>query len=135
MNRRIALAVCALAMITFTRPAAAQQTFVVDTTLVAAGKKVFAAKACLGCHTIGKGDLAAPDLGGLLERRTETWVQNWLTNPTAMLESDDIAKGMMKRYNNMRMPNLKLTREEIVALIHYIENESRAMRPGGSETQ
>jgi protein SCO1 len=122
-------------MITFTRPAAAQQTFVVDTTLVAAGKKVFAAKACLGCHTIGKGDLAAPDLGGLLERRTETWVQNWLTNPTAMLESDDIAKGMMKRYNNMRMPNLKLTREEIVALIHYIENESRAMRPGGSETQ
>jgi protein SCO1 len=135
MNRRIALAVCALAMITFTRPAAAQQTFVVDTSLVATGKKVFAARACLGCHTIGKGDLAAPDLGGLLDRRTETWVQNWLTNPTAMLESDDIAKGMMKRYNNMRMPNLKLTRAEIVALIHYIENESRAMRPSGSETQ
>ena len=135
MIRRIALAVGALAMITFTRPAAAQQTFVVDTTLVAAGKKVFAARACLGCHTIGKGDLAAPDLGGLLERRTETWVQNWLTNPTAMLESDDIAKGMMKRYNNMRMPNLKLTRDEIVALIHYIENESRAMRPSGSDTQ
>src|SRR5687767_4632864 len=101
MNRRIALAVCALAVTAFGRPAAAQQTFVVDTSLVAAGKKVFAAKACLGCHTIGKGDLAAPDLGGLLERRTEAWVQNWLRDPTAVLESDEIAKGMMKQYNNM----------------------------------
>lgn len=135
MKRRIALSFCILALGAFGRPLAAQETFVVDTTLATTGKKVFVAKACNGCHTIGKGDLVAPDLGGLMARRSVDWVKNWLRDPPAMLEKDRIAKALAKQYNNMRMPNLQLSAMEIDALMHYIEIESRTMRSGNTSTQ
>jgi mono/diheme cytochrome c family protein len=135
MTRRIALALCTLALIVVARPAIAQEAFVVDTTLVETGRRVFASKACSGCHTIGKGDLAAPDLGGLLERRSVNWVKDWLRDPTTMLGSDDTAKALLKQYNNLRMPNLKLSAKEIVALMHYIEHETRTLRSSASETR
>jgi protein SCO1 len=135
MTSRIALALCTLALIATARPAAAQEAFVVDTSLVAAGRRVFASKACSGCHTIGKGDLAAPDLGGLLDRRSVSWVKEWLRDPTTMLGSDDTAKALLKQYNNLRMPNLKLSPKEIAALMHYIEHETRTLRSSGSGTR
>ena len=135
MNTRLTWVFCAIAVAAFARPVTAQETFVVDTTLAAAGKKVFAAKACQGCHTIGRGDLVAPDLGGLLERRTAEWVKNWLRDPGAMIENDETAKALFKQYGNMRMPNLRLSREEILALMHYIENESRTMKASGPAAQ
>ena len=71
MNR-VAFAVAALSALLLVKPAAAQEVkasggeeFVVDKKLADAGKKLFAAKTCNACHTIGKGPLAAPDLAGL----------------------------------------------------------------------
>ena len=144
MNRRITLASCIFAILAFASPAAAQQfgqdnggpnSFTVDATQAKHGKGVFTARGCNGCHTVGKGDLSAPDLGGLLERRTQAWVKRWLRDPTTMLQTDDIAKDMLKQYNNMRMPNLKLSEEEITALMHYIASETKATKSGGSGTQ
>lgn len=93
--------------------------FVVDKDQAKAGSKVFVAKACSGCHTIGKGRLAGPDLAGVLERRSETWVRTWLKDPTPMFETDETAQAMLKEYN-LKMPNMKLTEEQIEQLLHYI---------------
>ena len=142
MTLRIIITTGIVAVAAFTRPLAAQEQstaehteFVVDHKLADVGKKIFSARGCNGCHTIGKGDLAAPDLGGLLERRSEAWIKKWLHDPEPMLEKDDTAKALLKRYNSLRMPNLQLSDTQIVSLMHYIASQTRATRPGSSATQ
>lgn len=129
MNRRIVLAFCALALLGTARPLAAQDQFPVDSALAKTGETLFAAKACLGCHTIGKGGMAAPDLSGLFDRRSVAWVRKWLRDPEKMLETDDTAKKMLKEYNDLRMPNINLKDDEIAALMHYIARETKAAEP------
>lgn len=94
--------------------------FVVDKELAKAGKSVWSGKGCLGCHTIGKGALVAPDLNGLYERRKTEWIREWMTNPEAMYASDADVKAMVKEWNGLEMPNLKLKDAEIEAVMHYI---------------
>lgn len=132
---RSTLAICIVAVIAFSKPAAAQEHFPVNAKLAQTGKKLFAAKGCNGCHTIGKGDLAAPDLGGLLERRSPDWIKQWLHDPPRMLESDDTAKALMKRFNGLRMPELDLNEKMIDALMNYIALETSAARRSQSSTQ
>jgi mono/diheme cytochrome c family protein len=135
--KNVVIAVCALAVLLVAAPAYAQDTaadnssatFVLDKDKAKAGSKVFAAKACTGCHTVGKGRLAGPDLAGVLDRRGETWVRTWLKDPTPMFETDETAKALLKEYNNVKMPNMKLTEEQIDQLLHYIvETGSKAKK-------
>ncbi|HUP89042.1 MAG TPA: cytochrome c [Longimicrobiales bacterium] len=128
MTRRIISTCFVVAMAVAAKPAAAQDVFQVNDKLAQTGKKVFMAKGCNGCHTIGKGDLAAPDLGGLLQRRSQEWIRKWLHDPTPMLLSDDTAKALMKRYNGMRMPELGLSDKMIDALMNYIAQETIAAK-------
>ena len=103
--------------------------FAVDGAKAKAGAKVFAQKACVGCHTVGKGRLAGPDLAGILDRRPESWVRTWLKDPTPMFETDETAKALLKEYNNVKMPNMKLTEEQIDQLLHYmVEQGSKAKK-------
>ena len=109
--------------------ASAAAQFVVDKDKAKAGQKVFGAKACMGCHTVGKGRLAGPDLAGVLERRSEAWVRLWLKDPTPMFDTDETAQALLKEYNNVKMPNMKLTEEQIDQLLHYIvETGSKAKK-------
>jgi mono/diheme cytochrome c family protein len=135
--KKVVISVCALAVLLVAAPAYAQDTaadnssatFVLDKDKAKAGSKVFAAKACTGCHTVGKGRLAGPDLAGVLDRRGETWVRTWLKDPTPMFETDETAKALLKEYNNVKMPNMKLTEEQIDQLLHYIvETGSKAKK-------
>jgi mono/diheme cytochrome c family protein len=135
--KNVVISVCALAVLLVAAPAYAQDTaadnssatFVLDKDKAKAGSKVFAAKACTGCHTVGKGRLAGPDLAGVLDRRGETWVRTWLKDPTPMFETDETAKALLKEYNNVKMPNMKLTEEQIDQLLHYIvETGSKAKK-------
>src|SRR5688572_8115601 len=116
MSRRIVLVVCAVAAFAVAKPLPAQHyqsnavanAFVVDPARAESGRVVFASRGCIGCHTVGKGELSAPDLGGLFERRSVDWVKKWLRDPPAMLATDDTAKELLKQYKNFRMPNLRL---------------------------
>ncbi len=90
------------------------------------GKELFTAKACQGCHTIGGGKLAGPDLAGVTERREIEWLTKWLTNPDEMIMTDQIAKEMLKEYY-VPMPNQGLTPEEVGLLIEYMKYEDANM--------
>ena len=141
MNRRTTLTICIFAVVAFAKPLAAQsgdesnaetRAFPVDTLLANKGKRVFSARGCDACHTIAKGDLAGPDLNGLLERRSLTWIRKWLADPAIMIETDAVAKALYKQYDSLRMPNLKLKEDEVTALLHYIALNTKATQPGGA---
>lgn len=101
--------------------ASTQQAPVTPDTLFEKGKNIFNMRGCASCHSIGKGVIAAPDLAGVVGRRTKEWLVSWLRDPEPMLETDKAAIKMMKAFNGMRMPNLRLTDDEINAVIVYME--------------
>jgi len=96
----------------------------VDTALAKRGEALFSSRACVGCHSIGKGKRVGPDLAGVTATRDLDWLRRWLKNPTAMLATDSLAKALLKQNNNVPMPMLRLADDEVEALIHYIARES-----------
>ncbi|HEX7090026.1 MAG TPA: cytochrome c [Longimicrobiales bacterium] len=111
------------------RATAAKAAFAVDTAKARAGAGLWEAKGCNACHGIGeKQVIVGPDLAGVFERRERAWLERWLKEPDLMQRSDSIGKALLAEYNNIPMPNLGLTDEEIEALLHYIALESAKAR-------
>lgn len=102
----------------------------VDAEKAKTGAKLWTAKTCAACHTIGKGVTVGPDLAGVFERRERAWLVRWLKEPDAMLATDSTAKALLAEYKGIPMPNLGLTDAEVEALLHYIAQESA--KSGGS---
>jgi cbb3-type cytochrome oxidase cytochrome c subunit len=96
----------------------------VDPALAKKGRSIFSNKGCNGCHSIGGGRRAGPDLAGVTERRDTDWVRRFLKDPTGMLQTDSIAMAMLAEAKNVKMPNMKLTDGDIDALLHYITEET-----------
>ena len=103
-------------------PLAAQRP-TVDPALAKQGENVFVQRGCQGCHTIGKGKGAGPDLAGVFDRRSVDWVKRWIKAPDQMLASDSLAQTLLEQNNNTVMPNLKLNDKEVDALLHYIAQQ------------
>lgn len=88
---------------------------------------------CAACHTIGGGDIrevaqrrVGPDLLGVVQMRDRAWLARWIAEPEKMLrEKDPIAMGMMAKYNNLPMPNMRLNNYEVDRLIEYMDKEGR----------
>lgn len=99
-----------------------------DAALAKKGKSTFANKGCVTCHSIGQGVRAGPDLIGVTDRRDLTWLKNWLKDPATMLQNDSIAMAMLAAAKGVKMPNVKLTDQEIDALLHYMADESAKKR-------
>jgi cytochrome c2 len=99
-----------------------------DEAAVKKGKGLFQARGCFGCHTVGKGKLAGPDLAGVMDRREGDWMRKWLKSPDEMLASDPAAQEMLKEYKGVKMPNMKLKDDEIEALMHYMAAETQRVK-------
>ena len=97
------------------------------------GMKLFEAKTCSGCHTIGGGKKTGPDLKGVLDRRDEAWVKKFIKQPSAMLASDDAAKALLAEHNNVPMPDLGLADAEVDALVEVLKVCSATDCFGGAE--
>ncbi len=76
---------------------------------------------CASCHSIGKGDRVGPDLKGAHERRDDAWLSKMIATPSALLGTDADARAMLKKYNNVRMPDLGLSGEEVSTLVELIK--------------
>jgi protein SCO1 len=78
---------------------------------------------CLGCHSIGGGDVVGPDLAGVTNRRDGTWLAHYLAEPDRVLaEGDPTAAALFASYNEIPMPNLGLNTEDVAALLAYLES-------------
>ncbi|MDP2661500.1 MAG: cytochrome c, partial [Dehalococcoidia bacterium] len=95
------------------------------------GQAIFQQK-CAACHTIGGGDLAGPDLKGVTARRDREWLTRWISAPDKMLaEKDPIATELLKKYNNMAMPNMGVSEAAVAAMLTYLGAQSgTAPAPG-----
>lgn len=96
------------------------------------GEAVFQQK-CAACHTIGGGKLVGPDLKGVTERRDATWLRQFIADPTKVLASGDpTASQLLQEYNNVPMPNLGLTPQEVEDLIAYLAAQDSTTAPAVS---
>lgn len=98
-----------------------------DTAIVQKGKEIYTNKGCAACHTIGNGKLSGPDLLGVTKRREDQWLKQWLKSPETMLQTDPIAKEMLKEFY-VPMPNLALNDEEIEQLIIYFKKNDEQVK-------
>jgi protein SCO1/2 len=81
---------------------------------------------CQVCHTVGAGDAIGPDLVGVTAKRDRAWLVRWLKAPDQVLaEKDPIATALYAKYNQVMMPDLKLSDVDVQALIGYMEAESK----------
>lgn len=82
---------------------------------------------CAPCHTIGNGDKIGPDLLGVTNARNRDWLVQKLKRPDRMLaEKDPITVALNQKYKSVKMPNLRLSDDEINILIGYMVSQSSA---------
>jgi mono/diheme cytochrome c family protein len=76
---------------------------------------------CSGCHTYGKGEKVGPDLKGVADRRSRSWLAAWIRSSERTIKSGDpVAMTLFKRYKQERMPDQNFSPAEIAALIDYL---------------
>ena len=81
---------------------------------------IFAMK-CSSCHTYGKGEKVGPDLKGVTDRRSRTWLAAWIRSSEQTIKRGDaIAVTLFKKYKQERMPDQNFSSAEIAALIDYL---------------
>ena len=81
--------------------------------------------ACAACHTIGEGVRVGPDLAGVTLRREPAWLEEFLADPSLMLErGDPIAVALDTSFPDVRMPDLGLGADDIADLLHYLEDRT-----------
>jgi protein SCO1 len=83
---------------------------------------------CQVCHTVGAGDTLGPDLLNVTSHRERAWLTRWLKAPDEMLaEKDPIATALYAQYQNLTMPNMRLSDHDVEVLIGYLETESKRL--------
>ncbi len=86
------------------------------------GQQVFL-DSCAECHTIGKGKLVGPDLAGVTSRREASWLQRQIKDPESLIaENDPIALQLVKEADDVEMPGLELSDEQVAAVIAYLKS-------------
>ena len=92
----------------------------VDEEAAKKGEKVFQARMCNTCHSVGKGKVIGPDLEGVTERRTLDWLKLMIMTPEIALARDTIAQRLQVEHGGVAMPNMRVKPEEFEQLIHYL---------------
>ena len=88
--------------------------------------EVFFKQNCTACHTIGGGKLLGPDLKGVTKARGHEWLEKWLQNPQAVIDSGDpFAVKLKKEYNGIVMPAVPgMTPQMAESLLNFIAVKS-----------
>jgi mono/diheme cytochrome c family protein len=91
------------------------------TTAAAADGKALFESECAGCHSIGEGIVAGPDLAGINDRRHEDWLIRFIKSEQARVKSGDkIAIALFEHYK-VGMPDQALSDEQIKTVLAHIK--------------
>jgi len=91
------------------------------------GEAIFKDK-CTGCHTIGGGRLVGPDLKGVTAQRDRAWLARFIAAPdTVLAAGDPTASALLQEFNNVQMPNLGLSQDQVAALVAYLDAQGGAV--------
>lgn len=84
------------------------------------GRAIFE-RNCRTCHTIGGGPLIGPDLEGVVQRRDRAWLAEFIMAPDRLIaEGDPIAVQLLQEYNQVPMPNLGLSQQEVDSVLMFL---------------
>ena len=84
------------------------------------GETVFRSK-CEACHSVGSEDGIGPGLKGVVAKRDRAWLKKWIKEPDQLITGKNpLALALYKQYNQLPMPNLRLTDNEVEELITYL---------------
>jgi len=85
---------------------------------------------CMSCHSIGGGRLTGPDLKNIEQRKERGWLQKFLTNPKAMIDSGDpYAVKLQQEARGVIMPTLPgMNPARAAALLDLLAAESKLER-------
>lgn len=98
------------------------------------GETIFQQK-CAACHTIGGGKLVGPDLQGVTTRRDPVWLKEFIAAPDKVLASGDpLAAQLLQESNNVPMPNLGLSSQEVDELLAFMGAKDGAAAPANGAT-
>ncbi|UIJ73901.1 SCO family protein [Aurantimonas sp. HBX-1] len=85
-------------------------------------------KLCAGCHTIGAGDRAGPDLLGATKRRDHDWLVSFIRNPDRKrANADPELAALIARFPGVRMPILGLSDNDAADLLAHIDAVSSSL--------
>ena len=76
---------------------------------------------------MGEADVA-PDLVGVLNRRTQGWLMMQITQPEWMNIHDVITKGLIEEFD-MEMVTAEVSEAEAEAILHFLLRESEGAAP------
>lgn len=75
------------------------------------GSRIYV-KYCSGCHKLTDQTAKGPGFQGVMGRHSEAWIDKWLQNPKAVIESGDPDAGRLKEKFKITMPTLKVMADE-----------------------
>lgn len=94
-----------------------------DADVIAAGEKLFRQN-CAACHRIQE-KLIGPGLANVYDRRDIAWIQAFVKNSQKVIQSGDpYAVDMFEEYNQIVMPPVDFSDEEILSILAYIKDQT-----------
>ncbi len=104
------------------------------TQLAEKGEALFQQK-CAACHTIGKGRLVGPDLQGVGQRVSRDWMERFIAAPSKMFAAKDPNALKLLKEFSIPMPDLGLSKEEVDAMVGYLEGPTEAEHHAPASSQ
>lgn len=100
----------------------AAETMILVPALAERGATLFDDKSCSDCHSLGEADMA-PNLLGVLDRRTQKWLTKKIHDPEWMSLHDPISKGLIEEFD-LEMVGMETSEAEAEALLNFLLRES-----------
>lgn len=95
----------------------------IDTKMVADGKKLFMTK-CFVCHDLDQKKIGPP-LKNIYKERKPEYIMNLLVNAVQMQKQDPFVKDLLKKYNNVLMPDPQITQAQARTLLEYLRSVAK----------
>lgn len=85
------------------------------------GEELYKEHTCNACHMLTDMRMVGPGLEGILERRDREWLKKWIRNSGELVASgDEQAVAVFEEYNQVPMPPVNISDEDLETLIDYI---------------
>ena len=95
----------------------------INTKMVADGKKIYLAK-CLVCHELDTKKIGPP-LRNITKERKPEYIMNLLVNAVQMQKQDPFVKELLKKYNNVLMPDPGLSQAQARTVLEYLRSVAK----------
>ncbi len=84
---------------------------------------------CAGCHSIGGGRRAGPDLKGVTDQRPRDYLVRAITEPDRLIATGDPTATQLAREYGMPMPNVGVNQQQAQDVLAYIQQQSGGQAP------